>query len=194
MEISDKMPVHNTSIQNIKTFYYEISNANGTNLDFDYIIIKNYYAEKLSISILLNEYNNNENNENNNNFEYVIENMILMPNPNTEEDSEKYFIISKKNFKLFDEKFKENILIYKIRIFISQSSNCWDIIKLKTIKLIKESDFLNKNNLLYEIAPKQKIIIKDIKLNLLCDKEDINHYYIKYANNHKQNINLNFID
>ena len=193
MEISDKKPFNNINNPNIKAFYYEISNANGTFLDFDYIIIKNYYAEKLSIAILLGDYND-DNNNNENNFEYVIENMTLMPNPNTEEDSEKYFIISKKNFKLFDKKFKENILIYKLRIFITQSANCWDIIKLKSIKLIKEQEFFNKNNLLYEMAPKQKIIIKDIGLNLLCDKEDINHYYIKYANNNKQNLNLNFIE
>ena len=96
-------------------FYYEISSEE--NLNFDYLIIKNYYVASISISILIEEEK----------WKIVLDNYTLMHNPNMDEDSERYFIFTKKEMKLLDNNIPK---FNKMRIYIYQNSSYWKEYKL----------------------------------------------------------------
>ena len=90
-----------------KQFYYEIRGNN--NIKFDYIIFKNFYVSSLSLIAYSGTETHN-----------LLNNYTIMNDPNTEEDSERYFVISSKEFDIEESKFKElKINLMKLYITIS---------------------------------------------------------------------------
>ena len=161
-------------------FYYEISSLD--NLVFDYLIIKNYYVASISISILIDEEK----------WKTVLDNYTLMHNPNMDEDSERYFIFSKKEMKL-----NNNIPQFKkMRIYIYQNSSYWKEYKLNMIKIASEKDLskeIKEDNIHFELTPKQQFVFQDKNIILLNGKDEINQKYIEISNG--QGISdFNYID
>ena len=92
-----------------KHYYYEIR-SNNNNIKFDYILFKNFYVASISlIAYCGNETLN------------LLNNYTIMNDPNTEEDSERYIIISSKEFEIEENKFKEvKINFMKLYIYINR--------------------------------------------------------------------------
>ena len=151
-----------------KHFYYEIHSTNNI-VKFDYILFKNYYVATISLIA----YCDNES------F-CLLNNYTLMNDPNTEEDSERYIIISSKEFEIDENKFKE-LKINSMKLYIYQPSLLWNCFYLRNLKIINS---LNKNleqKIYYEISPKNKYIFKEENMHLIDDSELINQKYIEIA-------------
>jgi hypothetical protein len=162
-------------------FYYEISSEE--NLNFDYLIIKNYYVASISISILIEEEK----------WKIVLDNYTLMHNPNMDEDSERYFIFTKKEMKLLDNNIPK---FNKMRIYIYQNSSYWKEYKLNMIKLASDKDLskeIKEDKIHFDLTPKQQFVFKDINLILLNGKDEINQKYIEISNG-KGVSDFNYID
>ncbi len=159
-------------------FYYEISSEE--NLSFDYLIIKNYYVASISISISLED-----------KWKSVLDNITLMQNPGMDEDSERYFIFSKKEMKI------DNSLNFnKMRIYIYQNQSYWKEYKLNMIKLASDKDLskeIKEDKIHFDLTPKQQFVFKDINLILLNGKDEINQKYIEISNG-KGVSDFNYID
>ena len=160
--ISDKKEDFN------KHFYYEIRSTNNI-IKFDYILFKNFYVS--SISLLA--YCDNES------F-CLLNNYTIMNDPNTEEDSERYIIISSKEFDLEENKFKE-IKINFMKLYIFQPSLLWNCFYLKNLKVINSETQDLEQKIYYELAPRNKYIFKDENIHLIDDSEYINQKYIEIA-------------
>ena len=102
---SDKIRISERKEDLNKHYYYEISSNND--IKFDYILFKNFYVASISlIAYCGNETYN------------LLNNYTIMNDPNTEEDSERYFVISSKEFDIEESKFKElKINFMKLYIF-----------------------------------------------------------------------------
>ena len=174
--ISDKKEDYN------KHYYYEIRSQ--TNLvKFDYILFKNYYVA--SISLLA--YCGNES------F-CLLNNFVLMNDANTEEDSERYNIISAKEFEIEESKFKE-LKINSMKLYIFQPSLLWNHFCLKNLKVIDSSNQKQENRIYYEISPKNKYIFKKENIHLIDDSEVINQKYIELASKGDNSYNkISFFD
>ena len=71
-----------------------------------------------------------------------------MNDPNTEEDSERYIVISSKEFEMEETKFKE-LEINFLKLYIFQPSLLWNCFYLKNLKVInsdRKSTRLNLKN------------------------------------------------
>ena len=71
-----------------------------------------------------------------NEWKVILDNYVLMQNPDIEEDSEKYFMIPKKNFTI--DAMYENFTT--MRIFLYQDSPYWKDYNLPEIKLIDDEN------------------------------------------------------
>ena len=160
--ISDKKEDFN------KHYYYEIHSTNNI-IKFDYILFKNYYVA--SISLLA--YCDNES------F-CLLNNYTIMNDANTEEDSERFIIISSKEFEMDENKFKE-LKINSLKLYIFQPSLLWNCFYLKNIKIINSLNQSQNQKIYYEISPKNKYIFKDENMHLIDDSETINQKYIEIA-------------
>ena len=159
-------------------FYYEISSEED--LSFDYLIIKNYYVASISISISLED-----------KWKSVLDNITLMQNPGMDEDSERYFIFSKKEMKI-----ENNINFKKMRVYIYQNSSFWKEYKLNMIKIVSEKDLskeINDDKIHFELTPKQQFVFYDKDIILLNGKDEINQKYIEISNG-KTVSDFNYID
>ena len=151
-----------------KHFYYEIRSTNNI-IKFDYIVFKNFYVA--SISLLA--YCDNES------F-CLLNNYTLMNDANTEEDSERFIIISSKEFEMDENKFKE-LKINSLKLYIFQPSLLWNCFYLKNLKIINSLNKNKEQKIYYEISPKNKYIFKEENIHLIDDSEVINQKYIEIA-------------
>ena len=151
-----------------KHFFYEIRSTNNL-IKFDYIVFKNYYVA--SISLLA--YCGNES-------LCLLNNYTLMNDANTEEDSERYIVISSKEFEIEENKFKE-LKINSMKLYIFQPSLLWNTFYLKNLKIINSMNQKQEQKIYYEIAPRNKYIFKDKNIHLIDDSEIINQKYIEIA-------------
>ena len=151
-----------------KHFYYEIRSTNNI-IKFDYIVFKNFYVA--SISLLA--YCDNES------F-CLLNNYTLMDDANTEEDSERFIIISSKEFEMDENKFKE-LKINSLKLYIFQPSLLWNCFYLKNLKIINSLNQNKEQKIYYEISPKNKYIFKEENIHLIDDSEVINQKYIEIA-------------
>ena len=123
--ISDKKEDFN------KHYYYEIRSPSNL-IKFDYILFKNYYVA----TITLLAYCGNES-------LCLLNNYTIMSDANTEEDSERFILISSKEFEIEESKFKE-LQINSMKLYIFQPSLLWNDFYLKNLKIINSSG-KNKN-------------------------------------------------
>ena len=151
-----------------KHFYYEIHSTNNI-VKFDYILFKNYYVATISLIA----YCDNES------F-CLLNNYTLMNDPNTEEDSERYIIISSKEFEIEENKFKE-LKINSMKLYIYQPSLLWNCFYLRNLKIINSLNQNLEQKIYYEISPKNKYIFKEENMHLIDDSELINQKYIEIA-------------
>ena len=151
-----------------KHFYYEIHSTNNI-VKFDYILFKNYYVATISLIA----YCDNES------F-CLLNNYTLMNDPNTEEDSERYIIISSKEFEIDENKFKE-LKINSMKLYIYQPSLLWNCFYLRNLKIINSLHQNLEQKIYYEISPKNKYIFKEENMHLIDDSELINQKYIEIA-------------
>ena len=164
-----------------KQCYYEIRANN--NIKFDYILFKNFYVASISLIA----YSGNES------FN-LLNNYTIMNDPNTEEDSERYIIISSKEFDLEESKFKE-LKINFMKLYIFQPSSLWNCFYLKNLKVINSETQDQEQKIYYEISPKNKYIFKDENIHLIDDSEFINQKYIEIASKRGNPYNkISFID
>ena len=151
-----------------KHFYYEIR-SNNNNIKFDYILFKNFYVASISLIAYCGNESYN-----------LLNNYTIMNDPNTEEDSERYFIISSKEFDIEENKFKE-IKINSMKLYIFQPSLLWNCYYLKNLKVINSETQDLDQKIYYELAPRNKYIFKDENIHLIDDSEYINQKYIEIA-------------
>jgi hypothetical protein len=164
-----------------KQYYYEIRANN--NIKFDYILFKNFYVASISLIA----YSGNES------FN-LLNNYTIMNDPNTEEDSERYIIISSKEFDLEESKFKE-LKINFMKLYIFQPSSLWNCFYLKNLKVINSETQDQEQKIYYEISPKNKYIFKNENIHLIDDSEFINQKYIEIASKRGNPYNkISFID
>ena len=150
-----------------KQFYYEIRANN--NIKFDYIIFKNFYVASLSLIAYSGTETHN-----------LLNNYTIMNDPNTEEDSERYFVISSKEFDIEESKFKE-LKINFMKLYIFQPSMLWNCFYLKDLKVINSEIQDLEPKIYYELSPRNKYILKDGNIHLIDDSEYINQKYIEIA-------------
>ena len=151
-----------------KHYYYEIR-SNNNNIKFDYILFKNFYVASISlIAYCGNETYN------------LLNNYTIMSDPNTEEDSERYIIISSKEFDVEENKFKE-IKINFMKLYIFQPSLLWNCFYLKNLKVINSETQDLEQKIYYELNTRNKYIFKDENIHLIDDSEYINQKYIEIA-------------
>ena len=160
--ISDKKEDFN------KHYYYEIRSPSNL-IKFDYILFKNYYVA----TITLLAYCGNES-------LCLLNNYTIMSDANTEEDSERFILISSKEFEIEESKFKE-LQINSMKLYIFQPSLLWNDFYLKNLKIINSSEQKQEQKIYYEISPKNKYIFKEENIHLIDDSEVINQKYIEIA-------------
>ena len=127
-----------------KQFFYEIRANN--NIKFDYIIFKNFYVASLSLIAYAGTETYN-----------LLNNYTIMNDPNTEEDSERYFVISSKEFDIEESKFKE-LKINFMKLYIFQPSMLWNCFYLKDLKVINSETQDLDPKIYYELSPRNKYI------------------------------------
>ena len=177
IEISKKIEEGN------KHYYYEIRSKNNSNIIFDYIMFKNFYVSNISLIALCGSEKIT-----------LLNNYVLMNDPNTEEDSERYIIISSKEFEVDEPKFKE-LKISSMKLYIYQPSLFWNSFHLDNICVIDSTKEKQEQKIYYEISPKNKYVFKEDNLHLLDDSEEINQKYIELANKGGNSFSkINFID
>ena len=166
-----------TSFNSDKPNYY-IDISSSQKIEFDYILIKNHYVASVSIQAFID-----------NKWEIVLDNYVLMNNCDVEEDSEKYFLIQKKNLKI-----EENDNYTQMRFYLYQDSIYWKEYTLATIKFINENDpLLQSEKVKFDLTPKQKFTFKDRNVTLCIDKDEINQIYNEIANGNQNDYsNINF--
>ena len=152
---------------NDKSNYY-IDITSPQKISFTYLLIKNFYVASISISAMAD-----------NEWKVILDNYVLMQNPDIEENSEKYFMIPKKNFTI--DAMYENFTT--MRIFLYQDSPYWKDYNLPEIKLIddeNEEEKVSCDKVKFESlsGTKQKYIFKDIGINIIIDKDELNQKYI----------------
>lgn len=165
--ISEKRKDTSLSLDN-RSYYYEIKSMNKI-IKFDYLIFKNYYVASISLIAFNDDEKTN-----------LITNRVLMNDPNVEEDSERYFIISSKEFELEENQFKE-LKITSLRLYIFQPSLYWKTYFLDNIKFINSLNQSQEQKIYYEISPKNKYIFKEENFQLIDDPEEISQKYIDIA-------------
>ena len=165
---SDEIKISERKEDLNKHYYYEIR-SNNNNIKFDYVLFKNFYVASISlIAYCGNETYN------------LLNNYTIMNDPNTEEDSERYIIISSKEFEMEESKFKE-IKINFMKLYIFQPSLLWNCFYLKNLKVINSETQEQEQKIYYELAPRNKYIFKDENIHLIDDSEYINQKYIEIA-------------
>ena len=165
-----------------KHYFYEIS-SNNNNIKFDYIIFKNFYVASISLIAYSGTESYN-----------LLNNYTIMNDPNTEEDSERYIVISSKEFDIEENKFKE-IKINNMKLYIFQPSLLWNCYYLKNLKVINSETQEQEQKIYYELAPRNKYIFKDENIHLIDDSEYINQKYIEIASKRGNPYNkISFID
>ena len=112
-----------------------------------------------------------------------------MNNCDVEEDSEKYFLIQKKNLKIED-----NDNYTQMRFYLYQDSIYWKDYTLSTIRFINENDpLLQSEKVKFDLTPKQKFTFKDRDVTLCIDKDEINQIYNEIVNGNPNDYsNINF--
>ena len=180
---SNEIEISNKKEEENKHFYYEIKTKNNSDIIFDYIMFKNFYVSNISLIAFCGSEKIS-----------LLNNYVLMNDPNTEEDSERYILISSKEFEVDESKFKE-LKISSMRLYIYQPSLYWNVFRLDNIHVIDSTKESQELKIYYEISPKNKYIFKEDNLHLLDDSEEINQKYIELANKGGNSYSkINFID
>jgi hypothetical protein len=160
INISEKRTQH--EIDDKPLYYIEITS--DSNLDFEYILIKNYYVHMISIVIYVN-----------NKWNSILNDFKLMTDAESDEEGEKYCIIGKQQM-LYDDKILGVKEINLMRIYLSQNSTTWKNFYLTEVQLVKEENtnsiYIN-NKSRFEFNPKTII---------LYNREEINQKYIEIMN------------
>ena len=151
-----------------KHYYYDIQSKNNS-IKFDYVFFKNFYVA--SISLIANCENESIT---------LLNNYTIMNDANTEEGSERYVLISSKEFEIDENKFKE-LKINSLKLYIFQPSLLWNLFYLKNLKIINSLNQNQEQRIYYEISPKNKYIFKEENMHLIDDSEVINQKYIEIA-------------
>ena len=151
-----------------KHFYYDIRSTSNL-IKFDYIFFKNFYVASISLVAYCGDEAIN-----------LLNNYIIMNDPNTEEDSERYILISSKEFEIDENKFKE-LNINSLKLYVFQPSLLWNSFFLRNLKIINSLNQNQDQRIYYEIAPKKKYIFKEENMHLIDDSEVINQKYIEIA-------------
>ena len=151
-----------------KHYYYDIQ-SKSNNIKFDYVFFKNFYVASISLIA----YCENESIT-------LLNNYTIMNDANTEEGSERYVLISSKEFEIDENKFKE-LKINSLKLYIFQPSLLWNLFYLKNLKIINSLNQNQEQRIYYEISPKNKYIFKDENMHLIDDSEVINQKYIEIA-------------
>ena len=151
-----------------KHYYYDIQSKSNS-IKFDYIFFKNFYVASISLIA----YCGNESIT-------LLNNYTIMNDANTEEGSERYILISSKEFEVDENKFKD-LKINSLKLYIFQPSLLWNLFYLKNLKIINSLNQNQEQRIYYEISPKNKYIFKDENMHLIDDSEVINQKYIEIA-------------
>ena len=151
-----------------KHYYYDIQ-SKSNNIKFDYVFFKNFYVA--SISLIANCENESIT---------LLNNYTIMNDANTEEGSERYVLISSKEFEIDENKLKE-LKINSLKLYIFQPSLLWNLFYLKNLKIINSLNQNQEQRIYYEISPKNKYIFKEENMHLIDDSEVINQKYIEIA-------------
>ena len=151
-----------------KHYYYDIQSKSNS-IKFDYVFFKNFYVASISLIA----YCGNESIT-------LLNNYTIMNDANTEEGSERYILISSKEFEVDENKFK-NLKINSLKLYIFQPSLLWNLFYLKNLKIINSLNQNQEQRIYYEISPKNKYIFKDENMHLIDDSEVINQKYIEIA-------------
>ena len=151
-----------------KHYYYDIQSKNNS-IKFDYVFFKNFYVASISLIA----YCENESIT-------LLNNYTIMNDANTEEGSERYVLISSKEFEIDENKFKE-LKINSLKLYIFQPSLLWNLFYLKNLKIINSLNQNQEQRIYYEISPKNKYIFKEENMHLIDDSEVINQKYIEIA-------------
>ena len=151
-----------------KHYYYDIQSKSNS-IKFDYVFFKNFYVASISLIA----YCENESIT-------LLNNYTIMNDANTEEGSERYVLISSKEFEIDENKFKE-LKINSLKLYIFQPSLLWNLFYLKNLKIINSLNQNQEQRIYYEISPKNKYIFKDENMHLIDDSEVINQKYIEIA-------------
>ena len=165
-----------------KHYYYDIQ-SKSNNIKFDYVFFKNFYVASISLIAFCE-----------NESITLLNNYTIMNDANTEEGSERYILISSKEFEIDENKFKE-LKINSLKLYIFQPSLLWNLFYLKNLKIINSLNQNQDQRIYYEISPKNKYIFKDENMHLIDDSEVINQKYIEIASKGGNPYSkLNFID
>jgi len=151
-----------------KHYYYDIQSKSNS-IKFDYVFFKNFYVASISLIA----YCGNESIT-------LLNNYTIMNDANTEEGSERYILISSKEFEVDENKFKD-LKINSLKLYIFQPSLLWNLFYLKNLKIINSLNQNQEQRIYYEISPKNKYIFKDENMHLIDDSEVINQKYIEIA-------------
>jgi len=151
-----------------KHYYYDIQSKSNS-IKFDYVFFKNFYVASISLIA----YCGNESIT-------LLNNYTIMNDANTEEGSERYILISSKEFEVDENKFKD-LKINSLKLYIFQPSLLWNLFYLKNLKIINSLNQNLEQRIYYEISPKNKYIFKDENMHLIDDSEVINQKYIEIA-------------
>lgn len=147
---------------------------------FDYIIFKNYYTQILNIFIFHNE-----------KWKSILSDLVLMKDPEADEDAEKYFIINKKQLSL-DLKCAKPIQL--LRFYLSQESSTWNTFHISDISFVKD---LQTSDIKEDCKIKKDQRIEFIstdgsKINLDIDRENIDQKYIELMKNNADKLKIKF--
>ena len=151
-----------------KHYYYDIQSKSNS-IKFDYVFFNYFYVASISLIA----YCENESIT-------LLNNYTIMNDANTEEGSERYVLISSKEFEIDENKFKE-LKINSLKLYIFQPSLLWNLFYLKNLKIINSLNQNQEQRIYYEISPKNKYIFKDENMHLIDDSEVINQKYIEIA-------------
>ena len=149
---------------------------------FDYIIFKNFYTQILNIFIFHNE-----------KWKSILSDLILMKDPEADEDAEKYFIINKKQLSL---ELKSNKPIKLLRFYLSQESSSWNTFHISDICFVKDFQIFDiKEDCKIKKDGGQRLEFMSTdgsKINLDIDKENIDHKYIELMKNSSDKLKIKF--
>jgi len=136
---------------------------------FDYVIFKNFYTQILNIFIFHNE-----------KWKSILSDLILMKEPDSDEDAERYFIINRKQLSL-DLKSPKPIQL--IRFYLSQESTVWNTFHISDITFIKEVQLNNEFKEDCRIKREKERIeftaTDNSKINLLLNKDDSDQRFVE---------------
>jgi hypothetical protein len=131
--------------------------------DFDYIVLKNFYTHTINIV----QHSNGK-------WKCILGDFKLMIDPDCDEDSEKNYVIHRKQ--LEENGLSEDAKL--LRIYLTQESSYWKEFDLQEIKFINEKKLIEDNESLYKYNMNNSRFEIQSQI-ILNDKEEINQKFIE---------------